>query len=169
MPLLAAKDVACGVTACRHRIARRDGFDHGTVLLLHRHHEVVAARFVAARDAHAFAQVLLQKAEQQAKLRVAGGFANDAVKLQVFGHTVAAFGDRLVDGLERSAQLRDLGPCGAIRGQRCNLAFEHPPHLDDMHHRLDRLQHGGVECERQVLWRRGHEHAGPLACHHQRA
>ena len=36
-------------------------------------HEVAAARLVAARDAHALAQVLLEEPEQPAELRVAGG------------------------------------------------------------------------------------------------
>ena len=71
-PLLAAQDVLGGVVTGRRGVARRDGVDDRPVLVLHRLHEVVAARFVPTGDPHAFAQVLLQKAKQQPELRIAG-------------------------------------------------------------------------------------------------
>ena len=74
--------------ARRGRIVRGDRVDDRAVLDAHRVHEVTAPRLVAARDAHALAQVLLQKAEQQAELRVAGGLADRAVERQVFGNAV---------------------------------------------------------------------------------
>jgi hypothetical protein len=153
---------------CRDGIARGDGVDDGAVLLLHRLHEILAPRFVAARDAHAFAQVLLQKAEQQAELRITGGLADDAVEGQVLGHAVAPLGHRAVDGLERAPQRRDVGACGALGRQRRDRAFEHPPHLDHVHHGLHGTQHGRVEGQRLVLRRGRDEHARALARNHER-
>ncbi len=150
------------------RVARRDGLDDGAVLVLHRLHEVEPARLVAARDAHAFAQVLLEKAEQQPELRVAGGFADHAVEGHVFGHAVVARRGRHVDGLQRPAQVRDLAAARALGGQRANLAFEHATHLDHVHHGLHRLEHGRIERQRTVERRLRHEHARTLARDHQR-
>ena len=152
-----------------HRVARRNGLDDVGMLAAHSGHEVDAARLVAARDAHAFAQVLLQKAEQQAELRVTGRVADHAVKSQVFGHTVFTGCGRLVDGLQRTPQRGDLRACGAF-GRECgDLAFEHAPHLDHMHHRLHRVEHARVEFERPVHGRVRHEHPEPLPRTHQLA
>jgi hypothetical protein len=104
---------------------------------LHRRHEVPPPRLVAARDAHAFAQVLFQKAQQQPELRVAGGFADHAVEGQVFGHAVLPAATTAVSMALRAAPQRsDLAARGALGRQRGDLALEHAPHLDHVHHGL---------------------------------
>ena len=99
----------CGGTAARRdRVARGDRVDDGAVLDAHRLHEVGAARLVAARDAHAFAQVLLQEAEQQAELRVAGRLADAGGGRRGLRRRRRGPRRRGVDGLQRAAQRRDL-------------------------------------------------------------
>jgi hypothetical protein len=60
------------------------------VLAAHLLHEVGAARLVAARDPHGLAQVLLQKTQHAAELRVAGCLADGAMKVEVLADRVAA-------------------------------------------------------------------------------
>ena len=77
-------------------------------------------------------------------------FADHAVEGEVFRHAVAPVGDGSVDGLQRAPQRGDLRAGGALGGQRGDLALEHAPHLDHVHHRLHRVQHGGVEGQRLI-------------------
>ena len=148
---LAAQDVLRGAASRRGGVAPRDRVDDGTVLVAHLLHEVGAARLVAARDAHRLAQILLEEGEQAAELRVAGGFADGAVKGQVLGDAVATLGF----GLRRSRRSARRNPaiCARVARSAASAAISPSSTRRTSHHlqhRLDRLEHARVEGERLV-------------------
>ena len=132
-------------------------------------HEVGPPGLVAARDAHAFAQVLLEEAEQQPELRIAGRLADHAVEGQVFGDAVAALGRRgcrwpararrsaaIWLRVARSAASAAISPSSTRRTSTTWTTA------------CTEVEHAGSKASALVERRRRDEHAGALARLHQR-
>jgi hypothetical protein len=90
-----------------------------------------------------------------------------AVEMQVFLDAVAACRHRRVDGSQGCQDALDRRFVGTLGRQRRHFTFQRAAHLDDLHHRFQRVQHGRVKRQRLGTRHRRHIDARTLTRHQQ--